>query len=48
MKLKFRFENNNEAIEFLTKELKEGDSVIVKGSRGMHTEEIVQAITNND
>ena len=44
----YSFENNNEAIEFLTKELKEGDSVIVKGSRGMHTEEIVQAITNND
>lgn len=37
------FENNEEAIEFLQKELKQGDAVLVKGSRGMKTDEIVKA-----
>ncbi len=34
--------SNNEAVEFLKKELRSGDIVLVKGSRGMKTEEIVK------
>lgn len=35
---------NEEAIRLLKEQLSPGDAVLVKGSRGMHTEEIVQAI----
>lgn len=37
--------SNEEAIEFLKETLATGDAVLVKGSRGMHTEEIVRAFT---
>lgn len=41
------FSTNSEAIAYLKTLLKSGDAVIVKGSRGMHTEEIVNALLNN-
>ncbi len=37
--------SNQEAVTFLEKELAPGDAVLVKGSRGMKTEEIVAGIT---
>jgi len=37
----YRFETNAEASEFLNSERREGDVYLVKGSRGMKTEEIV-------
>ena len=46
MKEVHSFLANTEAIDFLKKELSEGDVVLVKGSRGMHTEEIIQAFLN--
>ena len=42
----YLFENNEKAWEFIKKELKDGDTVLVKGSRGMHTEIIVNNILN--
>lgn len=39
-----RFPNNNEANARLQQLLTPGDAVLVKGSRGMHTEEIVEGI----
>lgn len=41
-----RFPCNNEAIARLQQLLTPGDAVLVKGSRGMHTEEIVAGIKN--
>lgn len=41
----FSFLNNTQAIEFLEKLLTKGDAMLVKGSRGMKMEEIVQAFT---
>lgn len=38
------FDKNEEAIAFLKGELKAGDAVLFKGSRGMHLEEIVNAL----
>lgn len=35
---------NSEAVAFLEKQLQEGDAVLVKGSRGMHTDEIVKEL----
>lgn len=37
----YHFSSNQAASDFLKKTLKEGDVVLVKGSRGMHTEEII-------
>ena len=39
------FVSNNEVIAFLKDELKAGDVVLVKGSRGMKTDEIVKAFS---
>lgn len=39
------FDTNQEAINYLKEKLRSGDAVLVKGSRGMHTDEIVTAIT---
>lgn len=38
------FTSNTEALELLKKSLNTGDTVLVKGSRGMHTDEIVKGI----
>lgn len=38
------FESNEEALAFLKDYLKSGDAVLIKGSRGMHLEEIVKGI----
>ena len=38
------FENNVEAIEYLKTLIKSGDAILIKGSRGMHTDEIVEAL----
>jgi UDP-N-acetylmuramoyl-tripeptide--D-alanyl-D-alanine ligase len=40
------FSTNGEALEFLTRMLKQGDAVLVKGSRGMKMEEIVQELVS--
>ena len=37
-------ENNQKAIEVLSKQLQEGDILLVKGSRGLKMEEIVRAL----
>ncbi len=42
----YSFTNNQEAISFLKSYLKSGDGVLVKGSRGMKTDEIVKELTN--
>ena len=39
-----RFDSNEEAISYLKAYLKEGDAVMLKGSRGMHVDEIVEAL----
>lgn len=39
------FDTNQEAINYLKEKFRSGDAVLVKGSRGMHTDEIVTAIT---
>ena len=39
----FEFLSNAEAITWLKRNLRAGDVVLVKGSRGMHTEEIIKA-----
>lgn len=38
------FENKEQAIVFLKEYVKEGDGILVKGSRGMHMEEVVEAL----
>lgn len=38
------FENNKEAVSFLKGYLKTGDGILVKGSRGMETDEIVKEL----
>ncbi len=40
------FQSNAEAVEYLQKILQSGDAILVKGSRGMKMEEIVQALIN--
>ena len=39
------FTNNEEAASYLRKNLLSGDAILVKGSRGMHTDEIVKALS---
>ena len=39
------FDGTREAARFLTSRLQAGDALLVKGSRGMHMEEIVQALS---
>lgn len=39
------FSNNQEVITYLSEHLKAGDGVLIKGSRGMKTDEIVKAIS---
>jgi len=41
------FDDNRSAIDYLTACLHEGDVVLIKGSRGMHMEEIVAALEEN-
>lgn len=41
-------ENNAQAMEVLRAIVKSGDTILVKGSRGMKMEQIVQEILNND
>ena len=43
MKEVYSFDSNREAAEYLKSCLKAGDAVLVKGSRGMRTEEILHA-----
>ena len=38
------FEHNEEASAWLISNLSQGDAVLVKGSRGMHEEEVVKAL----
>lgn len=38
------FDANNEAIYYLEENIKEGDAVLIKASRGMHFEEITEAL----
>jgi UDP-N-acetylmuramoyl-tripeptide--D-alanyl-D-alanine ligase len=39
------FDNNEDAADFIAGMVKEGDTVLVKGSRGMHMESIVKRLT---
>lgn len=39
------FDSNEKAIEFLKEFVQAGDGILVKGSRGMHTEQIVEALS---
>lgn len=38
------FDNNNQAIEYLKKNVPNGAMLLVKGSRGMHMDEVVEAL----
>ena len=38
------FDNNNDASAWLIENINEGDAILVKGSRGMHEEEVVKAL----
>jgi len=38
------FDNSDEAGEFLSNEIKSGDLVLVKGSRGVRTERVIEKI----
>ena len=40
----FACRDNDEAWSFLAKNLRDGDCILVKGSRGMHTDEIVKKL----
>ena len=41
------FSTNAEASDYLKSLLKKGDAIVVKGSRGMHTEEIINSLLND-
>jgi len=43
-----QFDNKTELIESLKRDLDTNTTVLIKGSRGMHMEEVVQAITVNE
>ena len=38
------FDTNEEAIQWLLENVSDGDAILVKGSRGMHEEEVVMAL----
>ena len=38
------FDTNKEAIDWLLENVSDGDAILVKGSRGMHEEEVVKAL----
>ena len=38
------FENNEQVMSYLNKIIAKGDVILVKGSRGMHTDEIVNQL----
>ena len=38
------FDSSEEAADALVKEVRPGDLVLVKGSRGVHTEKVVEAL----
>ena len=40
------FENNGEVIKYIKEIAKSGDGILLKGSRGMHMEEVVEALKN--
>jgi UDP-N-acetylmuramoyl-tripeptide--D-alanyl-D-alanine ligase len=42
----FHFDSVQDAIEFLGDVVSEGDVLLVKGSRGMHMEQVVDALAN--
>ncbi|MEN8907548.1 MAG: UDP-N-acetylmuramoyl-tripeptide--D-alanyl-D-alanine ligase [Clostridiales bacterium] len=42
----FSFINNDDAINFLKDYIREDDIILIKGSRGMHMEEIIECIKN--
>ena len=42
------FSTNVEVSDYLKSLLKKGDAIVIKGSRGMQTEEIVNALLNNE
>ncbi|MCR4434566.1 MAG: UDP-N-acetylmuramoyl-tripeptide--D-alanyl-D-alanine ligase [Clostridiales bacterium] len=44
----FFFENNDEAVQFLQGFVKDGDVILVKGSRGMKMEQVVEGLTKHN
>ncbi|MGE4357454.1 MAG: UDP-N-acetylmuramoyl-tripeptide--D-alanyl-D-alanine ligase [Candidatus Omnitrophota bacterium] len=48
IKIVQHFNSNKEIIEFLEDNLRDGDVLLVKGSRGMHMEEIIQGIKEKE
>ena len=38
------FDTNREAVDWLLANVSDGDAILVKGSRGMHEEEVVKAL----
>ena len=42
------FDANKEAIQWLLENVSEGDAILVKGSRGMHEEEVVKALRDRN
>ena len=42
------FENNQGVIQWLSTNLQQGDRILIKGSRGMHMEEVVSYLKDGD
>lgn len=42
------FDNNNDALKYILSIIRQGDYILIKGSRGMKMEEIADGITNSD